>query len=232
MGKDFKIQVPQTIVRNKDISDRAFVLLGKLIHGYYTQKGEKNLTFSIDHKYYMFITNLLNRKKFVECLKELYKHEIIENEIKSLPKKKGLSITLSSKVIPELNKKQIFVQLETYAIHRSIIEKVGHTGVRLLYYIMSWINYKMKDKDKCYASEERMAEDLGLTEKTIIKYIKILEKEKFIKVKRHPAKPILNEDKNGNQGMLFQRLNNEYKIKHDNFKKYIDKQTNLIHTEQ
>lgn len=235
MGKDFKIQVPQSIVRNKDISDREFVLLAKLIQAYYTQPGNnKELTFTIDHKQIMHFTNLPNRKKFVECLKGLHQHGLIINEIKSLPKKNGLEITLSQIVIPELNKdkKQMFVQLESYVLHRNIIEKVGHTGVRILYYIMSFINYKQTGKDHCYASIIGMAEELGITEKTFIKYIKILEQIKFIRVKRHPAKPFYKDDKHGNEKLLFERLNNEYYIKHDNFKKYIEKQSSLLHTEE
>ena len=234
MGKDFKIQIPQSIVRNKDISDRSFVLLAKLIQAYYTQPSDKKeLTFAIPHKQIMYFTNLTNRKKFKECLDELYKHGLILNELPStLPKKNGLEITLSKDVIVGLTKKQIFVQLESYVLHRSIIEKVGHTGVRLLYYMMSYINYKTVGKDKCYASEKLMATDLGVTEKTIYNYIQILEKVKFIKVKRHPATPCYKVDKNGNENLLFERPNNEYRINHDKFKKYIEKQTNLIHTEQ
>lgn len=233
MAKDFKIQIPQSIVRDKNVSDRSFVLLGKIIQAYYTQpSNSKGLTFSIDHRQFMYFTNLPNRKKFVECLKELYKHGFITNEIIALPKKKGLEITLSMSVIPEFNKKQLFVQLESYVLNRSIIEEVGHTGVRILYYIMSYINYKTKGKDHCYASVILMSTDLGMTEKTFIKYIKILEKVKFVKVVRHPAKPFYKEDKNGNENLLFERLNNDYYIKHENFKKFFEKQGILIHTEQ
>lgn len=232
MGKEFKIQVPQEIVRNKEVSDRAFVLLAKLIQAYYTQRTkDKDLTFEIRHKEIMHYTNLPNRKKFVDCLKELNKHGFIENEIGSLPKKNGLEITLSNKVIPELNKKQIFVQLENYILHRTIIEEVGHTGVRIMYYIMSWINYKQIGKDHCYASILKMSTELGMAEKTFIKYTKILEQLKFIKVVRHQAKPCYRDDKNGNEGLLFERLNNEYYLKIENVKKYIDKQSSLLHTE-
>jgi hypothetical protein len=122
--------------------------------------------------------------------------------------------------------------LESYVLHRSIIEKVGHTGIRILYYIKSFINYKKIGKDHCYASIIAMSEELGITEKTFIKYIKILEQIKFIKVKRHPAKAFVKDDKNGNEKLLFERLNNEYYIKHENFKKYIEKQSGLLHTEE
>jgi ssDNA-specific exonuclease RecJ len=233
MTNTFKIQVPQSIVRDNTLSDRAFVLLAKLIQSYYSQRTDnKQLTFSIKHKDIMYFTNLPNRKKFVECLKELHKHGYITNEIKSLPKKNGLEIELSKKIIPEFNKKQFFVQLESYVLHRSIIEAVGHTGVRILYYIMSYINYKEIGKDHCYASIQRIAEGLGITEKTFIKYTKILEKLKFIRVVRHKVTVTEQYDKNGNELLLFERLNNDYYIKHDNFKKYIDKQISLIHTEQ
>lgn len=48
---------------------------------------------------------------------------------------------------------------------------------------MSFINYKQMNKNYAYPSEIRIANDLNMTEKTAIKYIKILEKLKFIKVK-------------------------------------------------
>jgi ssDNA-specific exonuclease RecJ len=233
MTNTFKIQVPQSIVRDNTLSDRAFVLLAKLIQSYYSQRTDnKQLTFSIKHKDIMYFTNLPNRKKFVECLKELHKFGYITNEIKSLPKKNGLEIELSKKIIPEFNKKQMFVQLESYVLHRGIIEAVGHTGVRILYYITSYINYKEIGKDHCYASIQRIAEGLGITEKTFIKYTKMLEKLKFIRVVRHKVTVTEQYDKNGNELLLFERLNNDYYIKHDNFKKYIDKQVALIHIEQ
>lgn len=232
MDNVFKVQIPQFIVRNGTISDRSFILLAKLIQTYYMQPGEKKLTFSINHKQMMYFTNLPNRKKFVECLKELYSHGLIENEITSLPKKNGLEISLSQVVIPELNKDSYFVQLENYVLHKYILEEIGHTGVRILYYIMSYINYKTLGKDKCFASVETMSNDLGITEKTFIKYTKKLEKVKFIKVKRHPVKMEYKDDKNGMENLLFDRLPNEYRIKHDNFKKFVDKQTTLIHTEE
>ena len=229
MGKDFVIQIPQTIVRDKNISNRSFVLLAKLIQIYHIQPGDnKNLTFSIRHRDVMYYVNLPNRKKFVECLKELHSHKLIENEISALPKKNGLEITLSSKVIPKLNKGELFVQLENYILNKCIIDKIGHTGVRILYYIMSYINYREQGKDHCYASVASMSEGLGISEKTFIKYIKILEKVNFIKVVRHPARQSYMEDKNGVEGLLFERLNNDYYIKHDNFKKYIDKQSTLL----
>ncbi|MBT2737630.1 hypothetical protein [Bacillus sp. ISL-7] len=50
---------------------------------------------------------------------------------------------------------------------------------------IKWINYTQVGKDHCYASVERMAKDIGTSEKTFIKYTGILETAKFIKVVRH-----------------------------------------------
>lgn len=234
MANVFKVQIPQHIVRNSNISDRAFVLLAKLIQAYYQQPGDnKQLTFTINHKLIMEYTNLPNRKKFVDCLKELHKQGYITNEIGNLPKKKGLEITLSKNVIAEFNKGQYFVQLEHYAIHKIVIEAIGHTGVKILYYIMSYINLRNPKKDKCFASVETIISDLGISNKTLKRYIDKMEKIKFIKVTRHKAETGYTLDKNGNENLLFyDRRPNEYRIRRDKFKPYIDKQLKLIYQEE
>lgn len=230
MTKEFKIQVPQSIVRSSDISDKDFVLLTKLIQLYQSQSGiNKNLTFTIvSYKRLMNFINMVDRRTFVACLKSLYKNKLITEEIISLPRNGKLTITLSPIVVPDLNKGQMFTQFEHGVVSMSVIEKVGHTGVRLLYYLKSWINYKQVGKDHCYASVERMSNDIGVTEKTFIKYIVILEKAKFIKVVRHDNYLEYKDDKNGNENLLIDRWNNHYFIKHDNIKKFIESSTSLV----
>ncbi|MFU2014771.1 helix-turn-helix domain-containing protein [Peribacillus butanolivorans] len=230
MAKEFNIQVPQSIVRSSEISDKDFVLLTKLIQNYQSQSGDiKKLTFTIiSYKKLMNFINIVDRRTFVACMKSLYKNKLITDEITSLPRNGKLTISLSQTVIPDLNKGQMFTQLEYGVMSMSVIEKVGHTGVRLLYYLMSWINYEQRGKDHCYASVERMAKDIGVTEKTFIKYINILEKAKFIKVVRHDNYSDCRDDKNGNENLLLDRWNNHYFIKHDNIKKFIESSTSLL----
>ncbi|PEJ32282.1 hypothetical protein CN689_14225 [Peribacillus butanolivorans] len=231
MVKEFKIQIPQDIVRNPDINSKSFVLLAKLIQQYNSQpEYTKSLTFTFkSYTKFMNFVDISNKNTFKKSLDDLIEKGLVTNEIKSLPRNGQLTITLCSDVIPELNKGQMFTQLESGVLNMSVIEEIGHVGVRILYYIKSWINYQKVGKDHCYASVERMAKDINLAEKTFIKYIKILEELKFIKVKRFD---IRNEnfkvDKNGNESLLLDRWNNHYFIKHDNIKKFNDKSNKLL----
>jgi hypothetical protein len=227
MGKDFKIQVPQYIVRNEGItiSNMSFVLLVKLIQIYYSQKKEiKSLTFEFYHKTIMYYLNIGENRTFKKYLYELYDAGLIVSEkVETLPPNENISITLSKKVIPEFNKGEMFTQLEGFVLNRLIIKKINYSGVRLLYYIKSYINYKKIGKEKAYPSETRMENDLKMTRKTIIELIKLLEKIKFIKVKRHPSTIESNINEYDQEIYTLKRLNNEYTIIHENIKKYIEK---------
>lgn len=239
MSTPFKIQIPQSIVRNSEdvkLNDKQFVLLAKLIQFYKSQpEKEKSLTFTIiSYKKLMNYIDITDQRTFVDCLKGLVEKKLITNEIKRLPRDGKLTITLSPTVIPDLNKGQMFTQLESEVVNMSVIEKVGHTGVRILYYIMSWINYKQKitgrprGKDHCYASVERMSKDIGVSEKTFIKYVGILEDVEFIKVVRHEIHDGHKVDKNGNENLLLDRWNNHYFINHDKIKKFAEKSTSMV----
>jgi hypothetical protein len=230
LSNDFKIQIPQSIVRSNKISDKEFVVLTKLIQYYKSQPGDdKSLTFTIiSYKKLMNYVNITDQRTFTTCLKGLYKNNYINNEIKRLPRNGQLTISLSPNVIPELAEEKLFTQLESWVINMSVIEKVGHTGVRMLYYLMSWINYTQRGKDHCYASVERMAKDIGVSEKTFIKYTGILEDVKFIKVVRHDINLENQVDKNGNENLLLDRWNNHYYIKLENIKKFTEKSVSLV----
>lgn len=229
MTKIFQIQIPQSIVRSSEVTDKEFVLLAKLIQIYKSQAGKKELTFTIiSYKKLMNFINLTDRRTFMTCLKGLYAKGIIVNKIERLPRNGKLTISLSPTVIPDLNEDQMFTQLEYHVLNMDVIEKVGHTGVRILYYLKSWINYKQVGKDHCYASVERMAKDLGISEKTFIKYIGLLEDVKFIKVKRFDPTTSYRYDKNGNESLLIERYNNHYFIKHENIIKFVEKSAKLI----
>ncbi|MED3691282.1 hypothetical protein P4534_21180 [Peribacillus butanolivorans] len=222
MAKEFKIQIPQSIVRNPEINSKSFVLLAKLIQQYYKQRvDERNLTFTI--KYYkklMNFTDISDRRTFSDCLKVLNEKGLIESIIKPLPKNGELTVTLSSEVIPEFNKGQVFTQFEYWVLNMSVIEEVGHIGVRIMYYIMSWINYKKLGKDHCYASVIRMSKDLGIAEKTFISYTKRLEKLKFIKIVKFDSYTTVKDDKNGNENLSYDRWNNHYFIQQENIRKF------------
>lgn len=211
-NKVFKVQLPQSIVRDSVIKDKEFVLLARLIQAYYTT-GTKDLTFTVDYnavKHHSFIDN---QRKFKECLENLESKKVLTMKNKTLPRNGNLTITLSKEVIPELNEGMRFVQLESTVLNRAFIKRVGHTGIKILYHIMSYINYEKKGKDHCYASIERMSTDIGVSDKTFRKYLDVMEKERFIKVIRHGAEANYFIDKNGNEGLLYDRWNNHYYIR-------------------
>lgn len=220
-NKVFKVQIPQSIVRGSVIKDKEFVLLARLIQAYYTT-GKKDLTFTIEYNAVMHHSFIDNQRKFKECLINLQEDaKVLKMENKTLPRNGDLTITLSKKVIPELNEGMRFVQLESSVLNRAFIKKVGHTGIKILYHIMSYINYEQKGKDHCYASIERMSKEMGLSDKTFRKYLEGLEKGKFIRIVRHQAETDYFIDKNGNEGLLYDRWNNHIFIEHKSIEKFV-----------
>lgn len=239
MTKDFKIQIPTQIVRSKKITTGEFILCAKLIQAYYSQAGdEKPLTFTIDHKYIMHYLDFKDNKTFKMhlkglCAKGLIESKLYDKEKKSveLPRKGGLEITLNKIVVPEFNKERgYFTQLPYIVLNREVIEAVGHVGVRLLYYFKSYINAKEHTKQYCFASEETIADDLGIAKKTVIKYNKLLAKWKFIKIDKHELENTYTytPTQNGKEKYLYTRYNNHYFIRMDKIEKYCEESRPLL----
>lgn len=217
MKKKFKVQIPTEIVRSKEYSAGEFILLAKLIQAYYLPK-EKSLTIPIDHKKFMFFLFIKDNDTFKDLLKGLYEKGVITNEIDKLPRKGAIEITLNSEVIPELNKKGYFTQMPVNVLNRDVIEAVGQIGVRLLYYYTSFINAKDNRKQFAHVGEERTSIDLAITEKTVIKYNKILEKKKFLKIEKHKSENTFNyQDK-----YVFHKYNNHYFIRQDKIDEFCE----------
>ncbi|MBT2736147.1 replication/maintenance protein RepL [Bacillus sp. ISL-7] len=227
MAKDFKIQVPTEIVRSNSLSSGEFVLLLKLIDAYYGQT-TKSLEISVDYKALMFYSAIKDQSTFKKRLEGLHKLGIVENEIGDLPRKGELKISLNKDVIPQLrDAKGVFTQLPSIVISRKMIESVGDTGIRLLYYYMSYINPKSVNKNKCYAAEKTIAEHLGITEKTVIKHNKILNKLKFIKIEKHEVEKDIYTTVNGKEKYLFQKYNNHYSLRLDKIQEFYNKTTSI-----
>lgn len=225
----FKVQVPTEIVRSKEYTDKEFVLLAKLIHIYYMiPEEQKSLTFGIKHKDVMFYTGIKDNDTFKKSLKGLYEKNAIKNEIISLPRKGGIEISLNEEVIPEMNQNGYFTQLQSEVLSKNAIDVVGHNGVRLLYYYQSYINTNDPKKTFCFVAEVTTAEDLGITEKTVIKYNKLLEKNKFIKIERHKVEQNYYTTKKGNESYLFTKYNNHYYIKYKNISSFCEKTSGLL----
>ncbi|MGD7051439.1 hypothetical protein [Sutcliffiella horikoshii] len=221
--KAFKVQIPTDIVRNNEYTAGEFTLLAKLIQAYYIPK-VKNLSLNIDHKALMFYLFIKDHDTFKKHLKGLFEKGAIKNEITTLPRKGPLVIELSDEIIPQLNKKGHFTQMQSNVLSRDVIEAVGYIGVRLLYYYESYINYKDIARRFCWIGEETTANDLGITEKTVIKYNKFLEKRKFIKIDKHKSENGYNH----NDQYVYFRYSNHYFIRHDKITEFCEKSSSLL----
>lgn len=220
----FQIQIPTEIVKSKEYSDKEFVLLAKLIQIYYRiPQDQKSLTFGILHKDVMFYSGIKDNDTFKEALNGLYKKGAIKNKVETLPRKGGIEISLNEDVIPELNDKEgYFTQLSSVILNKKVIDTVGHTGIRLLYFYESHINFKT-NKKFCYIAEETTAELLGMTKKTVIKYNKLLEKHKLLKIEKQKVERAYYTTKKREDAYLFDKYNNHYYIRYENIGNFSEK---------
>lgn len=222
----FKIQVPTEIVRNNKINALEFVLLSKLIQAYYLCG--KVDEFELDHKNLMYLLNIGDNNTFKKVMNKLFVHGYLLSEIKSLPRKGAITVKMNVNVIPELNKNMMFTQLTKDVLHKSIIDTVGYIGVRLIYYYQSYINHKEEKKNHCYAAEETIAFDIGITKKTVIEYNKKLSKNKFVKIVSHD----LNDTgeyvrKDDNEIIYYNKYNNHYFVKEDKISEFVSRNQSL-----
>ena len=173
--KTFEIQVATDIVRNPELSNKAFVVWVRLTQLYYGVGCKSEL--QLMHKKLMEYTKISENRTFKEILDELFENGLILNNVEVLPRNSPITIAINEDMIPK-GESMLFTQLTEHVINKKVIEKIGHVGVRLMYYYKSRINQK-SDVQFCYASEETIANEIGINRKTVIKYNKILEKVKF-----------------------------------------------------
>lgn len=218
MVDNFKIQIPNSIVRSGTFSPVEFVMIGNLIQAYYMQPGDnKQYIFEIDHSNFMHYSKVKKNETFKKYLSNLHNNGIILNEIDKLPRKDGLKIHINSNLInPEY-----FTQMEYSTLSRKVIDKVGHTGIRLLYYYESFINRK-NNKEFCFVSIETIQKELGLSNKTITEYNKKLKAAYFIKVEANPIDHEYFTTSKGDR-LLFTKYNNHYYVKQENISKFISR---------
>jgi hypothetical protein len=226
-AKEFKIQIPTEIVRDKELKAIEFVLLGKLIQCYYMVG--KKVDFKVNHSKIMQFMSIKDNDTFKKTFNGLCSRGYILNEIDKLPRKGMIDVELNPKIIPELNKGGVYTQLIKSVLDNSIIDTVGYIGVRLLYYYKSYINEKEPLKQYCFASEETIAEDLGITKVTVINYQKKLKKAKFIKIDKHILETELIYTRVSDKEMVaYTKYNNHYFLRLDKLVEHIEKNSSIV----
>lgn len=221
----FQIQIPTEIVRNKDINATEFVLLAKLIQAYYLS-GKKE-EFELHHKNLIFLMSIGDNNTFKKAYNSLVQQGYVLDKLNTLPRKSGILVRLNPNIIPELNKGTNFTQLTSKLLDKVVIDAIGYVGIRMIYYFQSHINKKGK-KDYCYASEETIAEHLGITKRTVITYNQKLKKVRLVKIVCHE----LGEDdyiRKGEKDVLtFKKYNNHYYVREDKIGDFVTAKQGLL----
>jgi hypothetical protein len=194
-----KIKVDNNIVRNDKISSSAFSLYVELKYLSFLNKNSNEI--SIHHKLLMKYLNWNDIRKLKTYLIELYNFKLIKEEFKTLPKYKPIKITLINYTTKN------FTWLPDNLIKN--IRIIGDTGLRLIYYYKSFINDKDINLKYAYPSKDIISNNLGISENTVTKYNRILQKNKLIKIDKHES---MGKNKNSNTGKYFTKFNNYYYI--------------------
>ncbi|MEC1757395.1 helix-turn-helix domain-containing protein [Schinkia azotoformans] len=215
VSKEFKVQVPTDVVRNPEIPCNVFVLYAKLIQLYYAtyQKEE----FKADHKALMYHLNIGDNRTFKKSYNTLYEFNLVKNKLDSLPRKNGITVQMNVEKLPNKDNGIMFTQLTKNLLELITIKKIGDIGVRIIYYIQSRINNtKRANHGFCFASQETIAEEIGVDRKTVIKKIEELRKVKFIKVDKHELEDTGQYIRKGESEILFfTKYNNHYFVRED-----------------
>lgn len=212
----FKIQVASEVIKNSKLTHESFLIYCKLIQHFYVNKGESN-SILIDHKKFMYFSNIKSNQTFKKCINQLYEYGLIENKIDKLPRTGLVEVILNS-IYLSTKKDFSFAQLPYFILDRCVINSIGLEGIRLLYYFKSYINNGMQF---CFSSRETIAREIGSNPKTIDKYIKLLKDYKFIKISKHDLQSTgeyIKKNEFSKEKAEFKKFNNHYHLQLDKFK--------------
>ncbi|WP_310877128.1 helix-turn-helix domain-containing protein [Priestia megaterium] len=213
MKSKFYLQLPSDLIRDSSLDSATLYTYAKLVQRYYVYKKQFK-TFELDHNKFMYFIGIKSNQKFKAILKQLYDKKLIKNQIVALPRRGLINIELDT-FFDTKSKKYSFTQFPIEILDKNMLDKVGHSGIRLLLYIKSYIN---KPTDFCFCSYERMESELDMTENTIIKHMNKLHKSKLIRKERHVLGRTGEyiDDEFGNEKEKVTRYNNHYQIRYEN----------------
>ncbi|MEC1697737.1 hypothetical protein [Schinkia azotoformans] len=222
MSKEFKVQVPTDFVRNPDVPCNVFVLYAKLIQLYYAtyQKEE----FEADHKMLMYYLNIGDNRTLKKSYNMLFEMGYVKNKVETLPRKKPITVKMNIEKIPNKDNGIMFTQLPTSILDLVVLKAIGEIGLRIMYYIQSRINKTQgiySSSNFCYASEETIAKEIGVDRKTVIEYLKVLHKIKFLKIDKHKLEETGEYLRKGETDIIqFIKYNNHYFVREDKINEF------------
>ena len=210
-----QIQIPTDTVRDPNLTenDFAFILYLKLV----TWKCGERYTFEAANQDIKQYTRIADNKTIKKSLKNLYVHNYLLEQIEELKQNKPIRFVLNPQKFDTKNRvpDQKFTQLPAMILYALKDGKLNRKEVRLLYYLASYINLQSPAKQFCFTSIDRMSKELNMSENTIIKHYKMLEKKKLIKIEKHKLDYGYEEDGT----LIWSRYNNHYSLIYENFAK-------------
>jgi hypothetical protein len=204
------IQLPNAIVKNDgfNLNGLDFVVVALLKYLFYKNKEDTCLV--IDHKFIMNKLGIRDTRTLKAVFSSLYRNNIILNEVKKLPNKGLIELSLNIEIFKQ--QESHFTKLPTRLL--DFISILTYTGYRLLYYYQSFINSKILKRNYAFPGFEKICKDLGITDKTLDKYNKHLVKHKMLKIVKHELETDYSYDDDGK--LLFHKFQNHYYVRVEN----------------
>ncbi|QWU14415.1 hypothetical protein SAMN04487895_101726 [Paenibacillus sophorae] len=205
MGKQY-VQMPNSIIRNPELSSLDFAILIKLKTLQYINGSNEFVISSKEHiKDQLHINDNRTIKKSFD---NLNRNQYILEPVKIDSHSKG-KIFLNEQLVKSKNKfTHVYVDILKH------IPRIGFNGVRLLFYYESYINRKITLNQFCYTGIATISRETGLNSKTIIKYNGILKKEKLLSIEKHELGTDYRYDENDK--IIFSKYNNHYSVRLEN----------------
>lgn len=206
------VQVPTSVIRNEDhifIDNGCFLLYVRLCFLYF--RNYKNEEIKIDHKKLMRILHVNDTRTLKKRLDGLYKANLIQNKISSLPRKGEIAIVFNSKI---LNESKHFTMMNAKIF--DYMNDINEHSFRLLFYYKSHINLNDDKKlNYCFVGIETLKVKLKMGSDTIHQANNQLKENKLIKITRHKLETTYEYDENDE--LIFDRYNNHYIVNENLF---------------
>lgn len=184
------IQIPNSVIKNRDITVNAFALYIYLKRESYKKR---DIKLQLDHRKVRHEIGMRDNRPLLVAFQNLHNQGLIEEKILKMPIHSPLTITLSE-VAPEP-----FTQLPIELLDK--VNTIKPYGLRLMYYYESFINRKQILRLFAFPCFKTIKNDTGISHNAIIKYNNLLVKNKMLKIDKHKAEQ-------GDFG--FEKWNNHY----------------------
>jgi hypothetical protein len=141
---------------------------------------QKSDIVKFNHQQFMCKFSIKSNPTFKKMLERLYENKLINTKVDCLPKSNAINIELNADY---LHKKPFtLIHINLYYL----LNKIGHEGLRLMYYYESRINRNDNKSIQCsYAGIRTIEKETKINRNKIIEWNEKLTKLKLLKIENH-----------------------------------------------